>query len=172
MSKVVKGQDGHYRIGDIWEGTASEDATLNWSYCNCGETDRPVLFADASFPGAYIVCALPGSDGRPFGVVADELVVQDYVEQRLVNVNSSVVIDISELAEAVHEEAYARPRGADHVGERLLGDGRDVPCEKKTPPGLRWTNRRPCPSVFRKFAVEKFGLPGDFINDPPCRTCP
>ncbi len=35
------------------------------------------------------------------------------------------VVDESELAKAVHEEADARAGGTDHLGERLLGDGGD-----------------------------------------------
>ena len=41
------------------------------------------------------------------------------------DMDATVVVDESELAKAVHEEADARAGGADHLGERLLGDGRD-----------------------------------------------
>ena len=41
------------------------------------------------------------------------------------NPNAAVVLDIPEFAEAIHKEADAGPRGADHLGQGLLSDGRD-----------------------------------------------
>src|SRR5438477_8069857 len=52
------------------------------------------------------------------------LFVQDQVQQRAMNLYLAVVIDESQLAEFVHEEAHARPRGADHLRQRLLADFR------------------------------------------------
>jgi hypothetical protein len=40
-------------------------------------------------------------------------------------VNAAVVVDETQLAEFVDEEAHARPRGPDHLGERFLADLRD-----------------------------------------------
>jgi hypothetical protein len=42
-----------------------------------------------------------------------------------VDADAAVVLDEAELSEAIHEEADARAGGADHLGEGLLGDGRD-----------------------------------------------
>ena len=39
------------------------------------------------------------------------------------HLDAAVVTDEAELAKAVHKEAYAGPRGADHVRQRLLRDG-------------------------------------------------
>jgi len=51
--------------------------------------------------------------------------MKNHVQQRFMHANSSVVFDESQLAEAVHEEADSRSRGADHVGQSLLGDRRN-----------------------------------------------
>ena len=40
------------------------------------------------------------------------------------NMDSTVVADVAELAEVVHKLADARASGADHIGKLLLGDWR------------------------------------------------
>ena len=48
------------------------------------------------------------------------LIVQDYAQERSVDVEPAVVPDESQLSEFVHEEIHAGARCADHFGERLL----------------------------------------------------
>jgi hypothetical protein len=64
-------------------------------------------------------------DGWALGVMAAELVVEDDVEQGFVDADAAVVLDETELAKAIHEEADARASGAYHFGEGFLGDGGD-----------------------------------------------
>ena len=54
-----------------------------------------------------------------------QLIEQNHIEQRLVYLDTAVVIDKTELAKAVHEEADTRPGGADHLRECFLRDGRN-----------------------------------------------
>ena len=57
-------------------------------------------------------------------VLIRQSIMQHHIEQCLVNMNSTVVTDVAELAEVVHELADARAGGANHIGELLLGDWR------------------------------------------------
>ena len=56
------------------------------------------------------------------------LVVQDDVQQGRVHLDVAVIANESELAETVHEEADARPRGANHLGQCFLTNLRDGGC--------------------------------------------
>jgi hypothetical protein len=47
---------------------------------------------------------------------------QDHIQQRLVNLDASVVFDKTELAKSIHEEADAGASGADHFRQGLLRD--------------------------------------------------
>src|ERR1035437_3634132 len=53
-----------------------------------------------------------------FGGVLGELIVQNYIDQRLVNPDAAVVFDEAELAKAIHEEADAGAGGADHLDRK------------------------------------------------------
>src|SRR6185312_417700 len=55
-----------------------------------------------------------------FWVPETWIVVQHHVQERIMNLQVSVVLDKSELAELVHEGAHPRPCSADHLRERLL----------------------------------------------------
>src|SRR5215212_3456298 len=48
------------------------------------------------------------------------LFAQHRVQQRTVDLDLAVVVDVSLLPELVHEEADARSGGADHLGQRFL----------------------------------------------------
>jgi hypothetical protein len=48
--------------------------------------------------------------------------VQDDVEQRPMNPDATVVFNKAELAKAIHQEAHARPSGADHLRQSFLRD--------------------------------------------------
>src|ERR1051325_6760670 len=48
------------------------------------------------------------------------LVVQDHVQQRVSDFQFSVVFDIAQFAELVHEKAHARSCRADHFREGFL----------------------------------------------------
>lgn len=55
-------------------------------------------------------------NGRFFRIIIGQLVMQNYIEKRLVNPDTSVVFDKPQLAKAVHEETHAGTRGPDHLG--------------------------------------------------------
>jgi hypothetical protein len=47
-------------------------------------------------------------------------IVQNDVQQRIMNFQSSVVIDKAQLAEFIHEKAHPRSGRADHLRQRFL----------------------------------------------------
>ena len=49
--------------------------------------------------------------------------MQHDIEKGLMNPYTTVVIDITELSESIHEEAYARAGGSNHLGECFLSIG-------------------------------------------------
>jgi hypothetical protein len=51
--------------------------------------------------------------------------VENDIEQRTVHLETTVVVDESQLPEAVHEEADSGARRADHLREGFLTDLRD-----------------------------------------------
>ena len=53
---------------------------------------------------------------------ARRLIVQNYIEQRAVDLQPAVVVNESQFPEPVHEEADPRAGGADHFRQRLLTD--------------------------------------------------
>ena len=59
-------------------------------------------------------------------IAVGQLIEQDHVEQRLMYLDAAVVTDKAELAKAIHEKADARPRGANHLRQGFLRDGRNV----------------------------------------------
>lgn len=64
----------------------------------------------------------PGSTGYR-GEAFQVLIAEEDVEQGLVHADAVVVLDVAELAEAVHEGADAGAGAADHAGQGLLRDG-------------------------------------------------
>ena len=54
------------------------------------------------------------------------LVVQNGVQQRTVDLDLSVVVDLAELAKFVHEETDARSGRSDHLGQCFLADVRVI----------------------------------------------
>src|SRR5258708_368644 len=64
----------------------------------------------------------PGMRASPFGWRAGDFrpIVQDYAQQGAVDFHRTVVADESQFPELVHEDAHAGPRGANHLGQRLL----------------------------------------------------
>ena len=51
-----------------------------------------------------------------------QIIKQDRIQQRLVNLDASVVLDKPELPKSIHEETNAGARGADHLRQSLLRD--------------------------------------------------
>src|SRR5580692_10685615 len=67
--------------------------------------------------------AAAGRPGKSSNSALDaRLVVEDQVQQRGVDLDAAIVLDQAELAELVHEEADARARRADHLGQCFLAD--------------------------------------------------
>ena len=64
------------------------------------------------------------------------------------NTNAAVVFDVAELSEAIHEEADARPRGADHLGKSLLGDRRKQRLRLARTAKIRQEQERPRQAPF------------------------
>ena len=64
-------------------------------------------------------------NGWFFCVIIWQSIVQDHIQQGLMDQDATVVLDKTEFAKAIHEEADAGPRGADHLRKRLLGDWRN-----------------------------------------------
>ena len=62
------------------------------------------------------------TNGRVLRIMLGRLIVKNHVEKGLVDVNAAVVIDKTEFAKAIHEEADPRSSRSDHVGKRLLRD--------------------------------------------------
>jgi hypothetical protein len=53
---------------------------------------------------------------------ADRLVVKDHAQQRTMNVNSAIVIDVAEFTKFVHEKINTGTSRADHLRKRLMID--------------------------------------------------
>jgi hypothetical protein len=52
------------------------------------------------------------------------LLMQNQIQQGAMDLNVAVIFNKAQLPKLVHEEAHARPRGADHLRQRLLADFR------------------------------------------------
>ena len=48
--------------------------------------------------------------------------MQNYIEQRAVDLQSAVVVDETQFSEPVHEIADSRTSGADHLCQRFLAN--------------------------------------------------
>src|SRR5690349_11170854 len=68
--------------------------------------------ASSVSPAGYLV-----SWGR---CSAKQLIVENYIEQRAVDLQTAVVVDESQFPEPVHEEANPRAGGPNHLGQGLL----------------------------------------------------
>src|ERR1700733_10279322 len=55
-----------------------------------------------------------------------KLIQQYHIEQRLMHLDSSVVINEAELPKAIHEETHPRSCRPDHVRKGFLRDGRNI----------------------------------------------
>src|ERR1017187_10071717 len=73
-------------------------------------------------PGRLRSTSCRGRARRSPGVTHVQLIKQDHIQQRLVNLDAPVVYDETELAKSIHEEADAGAGGADHLRQSLLRD--------------------------------------------------
>jgi hypothetical protein len=55
-------------------------------------------------------------------IVAVRLIAQDQVQERIIDFDFAVVLDVAQSPKLVHELIDTRARGADHVGEHFLVD--------------------------------------------------
>jgi len=69
-------------------------------------------------------CLIPSTNPQN-GPHSEGSVVQNDVEKRLVNPDAAVVFNKAEFTKTIHEEADARPGGADHFGQSFLCDLRN-----------------------------------------------
>src|SRR5271163_4016698 len=96
-----------------------------------------MLIQDKGTTGSNSVqyCTLPGDRAGGYStlIVWDDiqpyrergystLIVKDDIQQGLVNFNAAVIVDITHLAEPVHEEAHPGASGADDARKSLLAD--------------------------------------------------
>src|SRR3984885_2210222 len=81
------------------------------------------------------------------------MIVQDYIEQRLMYLDTPVVFDEAELAKAIHEEADPGPRGPDHLRQGFLGDLRNQTFRFARHAKLRHQEKNPGQTLFA--GVEK-----------------
>ena len=79
-----------------------------------GPAPTDLLFNLAQREGLSAVLGRARSDCR--------VIVQNYIQERVMDLQVSVVIDETQLAEFVHEEAHTRASGADHLGKSGLAD--------------------------------------------------
>jgi hypothetical protein len=85
--------------------------------------------------------------GRPPNV---GIVTQHHVQQGVVNLQDSVVLDEPKPAKFVHEMAYAGPRGADHLRERLLAYLRYDRLRLTLLPEVRHQEENSCQTFFAR----------------------
>src|SRR4026207_774919 len=70
----------------------------------------------------FIFCTVRGLSAVVWGAHSDcRVIVQNYIQERVMDLQVSVVIDETQLAEFVHEEAHTRASG-DHLGKSGLAD--------------------------------------------------
>src|SRR4029079_1704282 len=50
------------------------------------------------------------------------VIVQNYIQERVMDLQIAVVFDETQLAEFVHEEVHTQASGADHLGKSGLAD--------------------------------------------------
>src|SRR5436190_5346893 len=79
---------------------------------------------------------------------ANRLVVENYAEQRGVDLEIAVVVDEPEISELVHEEIDARARRPDHFGKGLLRDLRYSPFRSLLVAVPRQQQERPRQPLF------------------------
>ena len=91
---------------------------------------------------------IAGAKGRVLPIMLGRLIVKNYVEKGLVDVDAAVVIDKAELAKAIHEEADAGSSRSNHVGKRLLRDLWDFHQRRARPPEFRHQQENPCQTLF------------------------
>src|SRR6266478_6315222 len=85
--------------------------------------------------------------GRPPNV---RILTQHYVQQGVVNLQGSVVLDEPKLATLVHEQAHARPSGADHLRKRLLAYLRYDRLRLTLLPEIRHQEENSCQTFFAR----------------------
>ena len=90
-----------------------------------GPAPTDLLFNLAQREGLSAVLGRARSDCR--------VIVQNYIQERVMDLQVSVVIDETQLTEFVHEEVHTRAGGADHLGKSGLAD---------------FCQNRPWPSLF------------------------
>ena len=88
--------------------------------CRCGRTPLPRVSCRARPCTLFttwppLISSTVWADSSNCGAIKRRLIVENDVEQRAVYLDRAVVFDEAELAEAVHEETYARAGGADHL---------------------------------------------------------
>jgi hypothetical protein len=76
------------------------------------------------------------------------------------NPDATVVFNKAELAKAIHEEAHARPGGADHFGQSFLRDLRDQRFRFSRLAKLRQQQEDPRQTLFAgvEKLIDKIGL--------------
>src|ERR1019366_396085 len=83
---------------------------------------KPVPFTEARLP--FTEARLPDCvELWSLGILIWQLIEEHHVEQRLMYSDTTVVLNKTKFAEAIHEEADARSSGADHLSQCFLCNG-------------------------------------------------
>jgi hypothetical protein len=93
------------------------------------------------------------SDRGAGSVLPWQLIVQDYMEQRLMYLDTTVVLYETEFTKAIHEKTYARPCGPDHLRQGFLRNLRDQAFRFSGLSEFRHQQKNPSQTLFT--GVEK-----------------
>src|ERR1017187_10244555 len=94
------------------------------------------------------------------GFLLGEMIVQNHIDQRPMDLNATVVFDKAEFAKAIHEEADTGTSGPDHLCQSLLRDGRDEAFVSTRLTKFRQQQENPGQTLFARVEklINKIGL--------------
>ena len=77
--------------------------------------------ATVILPNQMQLCQVKSPAKRTTNLRMELLIVQDYTEERTVDLQAAVVLNETKFPELVHKEIDPRSRGAHHFSQRFLG---------------------------------------------------
>ena len=91
--------------------------------------------------------------------------MENYIEQRAVDLEAAVVVNKAELSEPIHEEADPRAGCADHFRQRFLTDLGHYSLGRPFLPEMSEQQKNPCQPLFAR--IEKLVNQILFVTDVP-----